>query len=73
MPIGQMVRSVGRSASSRYWMATLRLSRMALRYNINIVGFGWTNGVFLVLVHELPEASVAKLAREQAAAPGSGH
>ena len=42
-------------------------------YNINIVGFGWTNGVFLVLVHELPEASVAKLAREQAAAPGSGH
>jgi alpha,alpha-trehalase len=42
-------------------------------YNINIVGFGWTNGVFLVLVHELPEASVAKLAREQSAAPGSGH
>jgi alpha,alpha-trehalase len=42
-------------------------------YNINIVGFGWTNGVFLVLVHELPEASVAKLAKEQSAAPGSGH
>jgi alpha,alpha-trehalase len=42
-------------------------------YNINIVGFGWTNGVFLVLMHELPEASVAKLAREQSASPGSGH
>src|SRR5262249_3180307 len=25
-------------------------------YNINIVGFGWTNGVFLVLLHELPES-----------------
>jgi len=42
-------------------------------YNINIVGFGWTNAAFLVLLRELPEASVTKLAMEQTAAPGSGH
>jgi alpha,alpha-trehalase len=42
-------------------------------YNMNIVGFGWTNGVFLVLLQELPESFVARLAREQNSAPGSGH
>jgi neutral trehalase len=31
---------------------------------VNIVGFGWTNGVFLVLSHELPENVVEKLAKE---------
>jgi alpha,alpha-trehalase len=38
-------------------------------YHMNIVGFGWTNGVFLELLHELPEGSVARLAKEQTAAP----
>ncbi len=33
-------------------------------YKVNIVGFGWTNGVFLVLSHELPEGVVEKLAKE---------
>jgi alpha,alpha-trehalase len=33
-------------------------------YKVNIVGFGWTNGVFLVLSHELPEAVVEKLGKE---------
>jgi neutral trehalase len=28
------------------------------------VGFGWTNGVFLTLLHELPEGVVEKLAKE---------
>jgi alpha,alpha-trehalase len=42
-------------------------------YNINIVGFGWTNGVFLVLLQELPGDAIARLAKEQTAAPGSGH
>jgi alpha,alpha-trehalase len=32
-------------------------------YHMNIVGFGWTNGVFLALLHELPPATVAKLAK----------
>jgi alpha,alpha-trehalase len=33
-------------------------------YKVNIVGFGWTNGVFLVLSHELPERVVEKLGKE---------
>ena len=35
-------------------------------YHVNIVGFGWTNGVFLALLHELPPATVEKLAKNQA-------
>jgi alpha,alpha-trehalase len=42
-------------------------------YHMNIVGFGWTNGVFLELLHELPQNSVARLAKEQNSAPGAGH
>jgi alpha,alpha-trehalase len=42
-------------------------------YHMNIVGFGWTNGTFLVLLHELPQAAVTRLALEQDAAPGSSH
>jgi alpha,alpha-trehalase len=38
-------------------------------YHMNIVGFGWTNGVFLALLNELPPDSVARLAHEQNAAP----
>jgi alpha,alpha-trehalase len=38
-------------------------------YRMNIVGFGWTNGVFLVLLHELPPNFVARLAKEQNAVP----
>jgi alpha,alpha-trehalase len=41
-------------------------------YRMNIVGFGWTNGVFLVLLHELPQDSVTRLAKEQAGKAGSG-
>jgi hypothetical protein len=40
---------------------------------MNIVGFGWTNGVFLALLHELPQSEVARLAKEQDQAPGSSH
>ena len=38
-------------------------------YHTNIVGFGWTNGVFLALLNELPPEAVARLANEQNAAP----
>jgi alpha,alpha-trehalase len=38
-------------------------------YHMNIVGFGWTNGVFLALLNELPPESVARLAQEQNGAP----
>ena len=34
-------------------------------YNINVVGFGWTNAVFLEFLHSLPPAMVEKLAAEQ--------
>jgi len=43
-------------------------------YHMNIVGFGWTNGVFLALLNELPADAVARLAQEQNAPPGdAGH
>jgi alpha,alpha-trehalase len=42
-------------------------------YHMNIVGFGWTNGVFLALLHELPPSEVARLGREQDQGPGSAH
>jgi alpha,alpha-trehalase len=41
-------------------------------YQANVVGFGWTNGVFLELLQELPKQMVEKLASEQDALP-SGH
>jgi len=41
-------------------------------YHMNIVGFGWTNGVFLALLHQLPQTSVTRLADEQTQKPGSG-
>jgi alpha,alpha-trehalase len=34
-------------------------------YKQNVVGFGWTNGTFLVLLHALPDAMVQRLAKEQ--------
>jgi alpha,alpha-trehalase len=42
-------------------------------YHMNIVGFGWTNGVFLALLHELPKETVARLAKEQDQAPTAAH
>ena len=37
-------------------------------YQINVVGFGWTNGVFLVFLNELPTEMVDKLGKEQVTA-----
>lgn len=34
-------------------------------YHMNIVGFGWTNGVFLELLQNLPPDAVERLAKEQ--------
>jgi alpha,alpha-trehalase len=34
-------------------------------YHMNIVGFGWTNGVFLVLLHDLPQGARARLETNQ--------
>ena len=38
-------------------------------YHVNIVGFGWTNGAFLNLLHDLPKPMAERLAKEQDAAP----
>jgi len=38
-------------------------------YQANVVGFGWTNGVFLQFLHELPKTESERLAKEQAGAP----
>jgi alpha,alpha-trehalase len=38
-------------------------------YHVNIVGFGWTNGAFLNLLHDLPKRMAERLAKEQDAAP----
>ena len=42
-------------------------------YHMNIVGFGWTNGVFLELLHELPAELVQKLASEQGSSVSATH
>jgi alpha,alpha-trehalase len=47
--------------------AVTRSSETAVKagYNINVVGFGWTNAVFLEFLHHLPRPMVEKLAAEQ--------
>jgi alpha,alpha-trehalase len=47
--------------------AVTRSSETAVKagYNINVVGFGWTNAVFLEFLYHLPPAMVEKLAAEQ--------
>jgi alpha,alpha-trehalase len=42
-------------------------SHIEAGYKQNVVGFGWTNGAFLVLLHALPEDWIARLAKEQSA------
>ena len=39
---------------------------VATGYQMNVVGFGWTNGAFLALLHALPQEMVTRLANEQA-------
>jgi alpha,alpha-trehalase len=42
-------------------------------YHMNIVGFGWTNGVFLALLKELPPSEVTRLTREEDQIPVAAH
>jgi alpha,alpha-trehalase len=35
-------------------------------YKMNVIGFGWTNGAFLSLLHALPEPTVAQLSKDGA-------
>jgi len=43
-------------------------SHVTAGYQANVVGFGWTNGVFLELLHSLSREWTERLAREQSAA-----
>ena len=38
-------------------------------YHVNLIGFGWTNGVFLTLLHDLPKPLAERLAQEQTTTP----
>jgi alpha,alpha-trehalase len=40
-------------------------AHVELGYQMNVVGFGWTNAAFLELLHGLPKDMVDKLAKEQ--------
>jgi alpha,alpha-trehalase len=40
-------------------------AHVELGYQMNVVGFGWTNAAFLELLHGLPKEMVDKLAKEQ--------
>ena len=40
-------------------------SHVELGYEMNVVGFGWTNAAFLELLHGLPKEMVQQLAEEQ--------
>jgi alpha,alpha-trehalase len=42
-------------------------------YHMNIVGFGWTNGVFLALLKELPSSEVTRLTKEEDQIPLTTH
>lgn len=40
-------------------------THVASGYQMNVVGFGWTNGAFVELLHELPQPMIDRLAKEQ--------
>ncbi len=47
-------------------------SQVAAGYQANVVGFGWTNGVFLELLHALPQELLERLSKEQSAVTVGG-
>lgn len=46
-------------------------SQVAVGYQANVIGFGWTNASFLELLHALPKAAVEALEKEAASPPGT--
>ena len=42
-------------------------TRIRVGYKENVIGFGWTNGVFLELLHQLPSELTDKLGKRRAA------
>jgi alpha,alpha-trehalase len=43
-------------------------TKVAVGYEANVIGFGWTNAAFLALLHELPQTWVERLERVPAPA-----
>src|SRR5258708_33577776 len=69
-----------RTSSFRWWRKTFAAtetsgksnvvtrsseSHVELGYQMNVVGFGWTNAAFLELLHDLPKDMTERLEREQ--------
>jgi len=48
-------------------------AQVSAGYQANVVGFGWTNGVFLQLLQDLPKEMIDRLAKEQDATTPSTH
>ncbi len=46
-------------------------TKVAVGYAANVIGFGWTNGAFLALLHELPQDWVQRLRRQPAGTPAA--
>ena len=46
-------------------------SQVTVGYQANVVGFGWTNGAFLELLHALPKEAVQALEKEAANPPAT--
>lgn len=42
-------------------------SQVEVGYQANVIGFGWTNGAFLELLHDLPKPSVENLEKQASA------
>jgi len=67
--VGMIAENFHRDGTIREkYNAVTRSSETAVKagYNINVVGFGWTNAAVVVFLHEMPQELAEKLAREQA-------
>ena len=68
--VGMIAENFHRDGTIREkYNAVTRSSETAVKagYNINVVGFGWSNAAVTVFLHQMPAELVEKLSREQAA------
>lgn len=48
-------------------------SQVEVGYQANVIGFGWTNGTFLELLHDLPKPAVESLEKDALALPSKAN
>jgi len=68
--VGMIAENFHRDGTIREkYNAVTRSSETAVKagYNINVVGFGWTNAAVVVFLHEMPKELVEKLSHAQVA------